>query len=59
MDPARWALCSDVEPAQRTYRGSRPPFHAVVLLADGSVRVLQGDELQKIGGLVYDQNIPR
>jgi hypothetical protein len=59
FDPTRWAICCDVEPAQRSYRGARAPGAAVVILGDGSVRVLQGDELTKIGGIVYDNNAPR
>lgn len=59
FDPTRWAICCDVEPPQRMHRGPRVPLAAVVILGDGSVRVLQGEELQKVGGIVYDQNAPR
>lgn len=63
MDPARWAICSDVLVTRRPNRAGygyvRAPEAAVVILGDGRVRVLQGDEIEKIGGLVYSQNAPR
>lgn len=63
FDASRWAICCDVEMAWRSnpagYGSVRAPVAAVVILGDGTVRVLQGDEVQKIGGLVYEQNAPR
>lgn len=63
MDPARWAVCSDVLVTRRRNRAGygyiMSPETAVVMLADGTVRVLQGDEIEKVGGLAYNLNAPR
>jgi hypothetical protein len=54
-DPARWALCHDVEIGWRRVAGSgyaaRGPRAAAVILADGTVKLLGQDELDLYGGL--------
>lgn len=57
-DPSRWAICSDVELGWRRVSGRygavRVPRVALVILADGAVRELRDDEIDTVGGLVYD-----
>ena len=58
-DPERWVMCHDVEigwmqsPTGFRVKG---PKAAVVILADGNVALLKGDELETYGGLnlLYD-----
>lgn len=54
-DPSRWVLCHDVEVGWRAagttgYR-SRGPRAAAVILGDGTVKLLQNEELEQYGGL--------
>jgi hypothetical protein len=53
-DPERWVMCHDVEMARyRTNSGytTRGPRAAVVILADGTVKLIEGDDLETYGGL--------
>jgi hypothetical protein len=54
QDPERWVMCQDVEigwiRAQNGYR-VKGPRGAVVILGDGSVKVLKQGELQNYAGL--------
>lgn len=54
-DPARWVLCHDLEIGWRRQQGTgyavNGPRAAAVVLADGSVKLLEGDELEMYGGL--------
>ncbi|MBZ0135526.1 MAG: hypothetical protein K8I27_04015 [Planctomycetes bacterium] len=54
-DPSRWVLCHDIEIGWRrvanTGLSSKGPRAAVVILGDGTVKLLQGDELEYYGGL--------
>lgn len=56
-DPARWAICCDVQVGWRyeRRRGSvRAPVGAVVIMGDGQVRTLGPEDLDSVGGLVFD-----
>lgn len=54
-DPERWVLCHDIEIGWRRQQGTgyamKGPRAAVVMLADGTVKLLEGDELELYGGL--------
>lgn len=62
-DPARWAICCDVKTENRRGRNGydviRVPVGAVVILGDGTVRVLQERDLTAVGGLQFDQGAAR
>lgn len=56
-DPARWAICCDVQMGWRheRRRGTvRAPISAVVIMGDGDVRTLGPDDIDTVGGLVLD-----
>lgn len=63
VDSARWAICSDVRwgnqsmPSDRgRYRPSvYAPVLAAVILGDGRVRLLAANEMDGVGGLVFDR----
>jgi hypothetical protein len=53
-DPERWVMCHDVEMGRyRTNAGyaAMGPRAAAVILADGTVKLIEGDELETYGGL--------
>jgi hypothetical protein len=53
-DPERWVICHDTELGRRrTQSGytTTAPLAAVVILADGSVKLIEGNELLTYGGL--------
>jgi hypothetical protein len=54
-DPERWVLCHDIEIGWRRQQATgyamKGPRAAVVMLADGTVKLLEGDELELYGGL--------
>ena len=55
---ARWAMCCDVRVGwrfdPRRHGSVRAPLSAVVILGDGSVRVLGAHEMDSVGGLVFE-----
>lgn len=54
-DPERWVMVQDAEVgwvrSRNQYRPSRGMVCAAVILGDGTVKLLEGDELQLYGGL--------
>jgi hypothetical protein len=53
-DPERWVMCHDVELARRrTNSGftTLAPRAAAVILADGTVKLIEGEDLEIYGGL--------
>jgi hypothetical protein len=62
-DPERWVLCHDVEIGRRRNMQngyvSIGPRAAAVILADGSVKLIEGDELETYGGLNLAVNAGR
>lgn len=62
QDPARWVICHDVELGwQRTRTGLRvrAPVAAVVILGDGSVKLLDAEEIDLYAGLNSAHEAPR
>lgn len=56
-DPSRWAICCDVQMGRRYDRRrgmARAPIAAVVITGDGEVRVLETEDLDSVGGLIFD-----
>lgn len=62
-DPERWVLCHDVEIGRRRniQNGyvSIGPRAAAVILADGTVKLIEGDDLETYGGLNLAVNAGR
>lgn len=54
-DPERWVMVQDAEigwvRSRHQYRASRGMVCAAVILGDGTVKLIEGDELQLYGGL--------
>ncbi|MCA8915203.1 MAG: hypothetical protein KDB90_07315 [Planctomycetes bacterium] len=62
-DPERWVMCYDVEIGWHrqatTGYAINGPIAAAVILADGSVKLIEGDDLEKYGGLNFQVGATR
>lgn len=61
-DPERWVICHDIELSRRrtqTGYSVLTPSAAVVILADGSVKLIEGEDLLTYGGLSHDAGAGR
>jgi hypothetical protein len=62
-DPERWVMCYDVEIGwhRRAATGYsvNGPIAAAVILGDGTVKLIEGDDLEKYGGLNFQVDATR